>query len=289
VLGEIHMELGEYAAARRIFGALYARQSSLAVAPRLARWLELQGQIEAARRLLTNALDTAVTRPKLPREQVAWFHLRVGELELRGGHFGAARSAFRAGLAVAPQDARLLAAMARLEVARGRWRRAVDLGERAIAIAPDPATLGLIGDAFATLGDSARAEEYFHTMEVVTLAQPGGFHRAWTLFLLDHQRRVPEVLAQVQEEIHIRRDIYGWDLLAWALHRAGRDREALPAMAKALALGTEDASLFYHMGTIQRALGQRVAARRYLARALAVNPSFHPTQARDARAALEAL
>jgi tetratricopeptide (TPR) repeat protein len=126
-------------------------------------------------------------------------------------------------------------------------------------------------------------------MEVVTLAQPGGFHRAWTLFLLDHQRRVPEVLAQVQEEIHIRRDIYGWDLLAWALHRAGRDREALPAMAKALALGTEDASLFYHMGTIQRALGQRVAARRYLARALAVNPSFHPTQARDARAALEAL
>jgi tetratricopeptide (TPR) repeat protein len=289
VLGEIHMELGEYAAARGIFGALYARRSNLAVAPRLARWLELQGQIEAARRLLTNARDTAVTRPKMPGEQVAWFHLRVGDLELHGGHLGAARSAFRAGLAVAPHDARLLAAMARLEAARGRWRRAVELGERAIAIAPDPATLGLIGDGYAALGDSARAEEYFHTMEVVTLAQPGGFHRAWNLFLLDHRRRVPEVLAQVREEIHTRRDIYGWDLLAWALHRAGRDREALPAMAQALALGTEDALLFYHMGTIQRALGHRVAARRYLARALAVNPYFHPKQARDARAALEAL
>lgn len=289
VLGEIHMELGEYAVARRTFGALYARRSNLAVAPRLARWLELQGQIEAARRLLTNARDTAATRPKLPREQVAWFHLRVGDLEQRGGHLGAARSAFRAGLAVAPQDARLLAAMSRLEAARGRWRRAVELGERAIAIAPDPATLGLIGDGYAALGDSARAGEYYHTMEVVTLAQQGGFHRAWNLFLLDHQRRVPEVLAQVQEEIHVRRDIYGWDLLAWALHSAGRDREALPAMAKALALGTEDATLLYHMGMIQRELGHRVAARRSLSRALAINPSFHPTQARDARAALEAL
>lgn len=288
VLGEIHMELGEYAAARRLFGELYAWRSNLAVAPRLARWLELRGQNEEARRLLTNARDTAVTRPKMPREQVAWFHLRVGDLELRHGHLGAARAAFRAGLAVAPQDARLLSAMARLEVARGRWRRAVELGERAIAIAPDPATLGLIGDGYAALGDSARAEEYFHTMEVVTLAQPGGFHRAWSLFLLDHQRRIPEVLAQVEAEIHSRRDVYGWDLLAWALHQAGRDREALPAMTRALALGTEDAMLFYHLGTIQRALGHRVAAKRSLARALAINPTFHPTQARDARAALEA-
>jgi hypothetical protein len=46
--------------------------------------------------------------------------------------------------------------------------------------------------------------------------------------------------------------------------------------------------LFYHMGTIQQALGHRVAAKRHLARALAINPTFHPTQARDARAVLEA-
>jgi tetratricopeptide (TPR) repeat protein len=218
---------------------------------------------------------------------VAWFHLRIGDLELHAGHV-APRSAFRAGLAVAPQDARLLAAMADSRP-RGRWRRTVELGERAIAIAPDPATLGLIGDGYAALGDSTRAEEYYHTMEVVTRAQPGGFHRAWSLFLLDHQRRIPQVLAQVQEETRTRRDIYGWDLLAWALHCAGRDREALPAMAKALVLGTQDALLHYHMGKIQLALGHRVAARRTLARALALNPHFHPTQARDARAALEAL
>jgi len=289
VLAEIEMELGHYDVTRRLFGALYRSRADLAVAPRLARWLELQGQVEEARRLLSAAIDTARARPKLPREQVAWFHLRIGDLELRQGHVGTAERAFRAGLAVAPNDARLLAALARVHVARGRWREAVHEGERAIAIAPDPATLGLIGDAYAALGDSGEAVQYVRAMEAVTLAQPGGFHRAWSLFLLDHDRRVPEVLQQVQREIETRQDIYGWDLLAWALHRAGRDREALPAMAKAMTLHTDDAMLFYHRGMIERALGHRVAARRDLERALDVNPYFSPAGARAARAALRGL
>jgi len=285
VLGEIEMELGDYAAARRRFGALYGRRATLAVAPRLARWLELQGRVEAARRLLSGALDSARAQPRLPREQLAWFHLRLGDLELRSGHLGTASRVFGDGLAIAPQDARLLAAMARLETARGRWRRAVDFGEQAIAIAPDPATLGLVGDGYFALGDSAQSASYWHAMEAVTLAQPGGFHRAWSLFLLDHGRRVPEVLDRVREEIRSRPDVYGWDLLAWALHLAGRDREALPAMARALSLGTRDATLFYHAGMIERSLGHRLAARDALTRALAADPWF--PQAALARDALE--
>lgn len=272
MLAEIEMELGDYRTARAAFGALYAQRTNLAVAPRLARWLELEGQVEEARRLLVGAGDSAAANPKMPREQLAWFHLRVGDLELRGGHPGSAERAYRAGLAVAPNDARLLAAMARVESARGRLRSAIGFGERSIAIAPDPATLGLIGDAYAGLGDTATAAEYVHAMEVVTFAQPGGFHRAWSLFLLDHERRVPEVLAQVQTEIRGRPDIYGWDLLAWALHRSGRDREALPAMSRALSLGTPDAMLLTHMALIERGIGHRIAAAELLRRAYDINP-----------------
>lgn len=266
ILAEIDMELGRYDVARASFGVLYSQRTNLAVAPRLARWLELEGHVEEARRLLTDALALALANPKMPREQIAWFHLRVGDLELRSGYPRSAERAYGAGLAAAPDDARLLAAMARLESARGRRRDAIAFGERSIAIAPDPATLGLIGDAYAALGDSAKAREYIHAMEVVTLAQPGGYHRAWSLFLLDHDLHVPEVLAQVETEIRTRPDIYGWDLLAWALHRSGRDREALPAMARALSLGTRDAMLFNHMAMIERGVGHRIAAQQYLER-----------------------
>src|SRR5207237_7949523 len=97
---------------------------------------------------------------------------------------------------------------------------------------------------------------YYKTMEVAVAGQPGAYHRAWSLFLLDHNRRVPEVLANVQKEIETRKDVYGYDLLGWALHREHREREASVAMKRARRLGTQDAMLCYHEQMIDGALGE---------------------------------
>ena len=250
VLAEIELELGRYQEARALFDSLWPSRHDLAVAPRLARWAELTGRTDLARRLLEQALADAQRRPDLPVEQVAWFHLRVGDLALRDGRLDAAESALRAGLALRPGDYRLLAAMARLAAARGQWRQAVGYGEQAIAAVPDPATFGVISDAYAALGDSEHAAQYAHAMELAVAGQPGQWHRAWSLFLLDHHRRIPEVLDRVRAELVTRHDIYGYDLLAWALHQAHRDREARVAMARALALGTDDPLLSQHAAAI---------------------------------------
>ncbi|HEY3258330.1 MAG TPA: hypothetical protein VGJ64_05700, partial [Gemmatimonadaceae bacterium] len=114
-------------------------------------------------------------------------------------------------------------------------------------------------------------------------------HRAWSLFLLDHDLRIPEVLANVQREIETRKDVYGYDLLAWALHKEHKDAEARAAMIEARRLGTQDALLFYHEGMIDRALGEKRRARYFLTKALALNPQFHPTQPREIRAVLDSL
>jgi predicted TPR repeat methyltransferase len=60
-------------------------------------------------------------------------------------------------------------------------------------------------------------------------------------------------------------------------------------MARALALGTQDAMLFYHAGMIELALGDSAAARAQLERALATNPAWHPTQPARVRALLDTL
>ena len=109
-------------------------------------------------------------------------------------------------------------------------------------------------------------------MEIAVSKQATAYHRAWSLFLLDHGRRVSEVLAKAQEELHTRQDIYGYDVVAWALHASGRDREAREAMNHALALGTQDAMLFYHAAVIDRALGKRDVAARELEHARTLNP-----------------
>ncbi len=277
LLGEIELELGAYDSAGVRFASLWSARRDLSVAPRLARWLEIAGRGEAARRVLADALAEARGRPDLPREQVAWFWLRVGDLALRQGRLVEADDAFRTGLTVFPRDYRLLGAQARLAALRGRWTEAVDAGERAIAVLPDPATLGLLSDAYAALGDTARSESLARAMETVVRGQPGAWHRAWSLFLLDHDRPAALVLAKVRDELRTRRDVYGYDLLAWALHKQGHDAEARAAIARALAQGTRDAMLDFHAAEIARALGDRPAAERYALAARAVNPAFQPT------------
>ena len=291
LLGETCLEVGDHDGARAAFDAIpRARRGDPAVAPRLARWAEIRGDTATALVLLRGAVALADSTPELPREQRAWFHLRMADLDLRQRRQRRAERELRAGLAANPGDHRLLAALARVAAARGAWRDAVRHGERAIATALDPATLGVLAHAYAALGDTARAAEYDRAMAAAAGQQPGGHHRAWSLYLLDRGRRVPEVLAAAEAELAAgRRDVYGYDLLAWALHAAGRPEEARRAMAEALAQGTQDATLLYHAGMIARRAGARGTAAAYLRRALAVSPVFDPAGAPAARAALDSL
>ncbi|HMA02928.1 MAG TPA: tetratricopeptide repeat protein [Gemmatimonadaceae bacterium] len=271
-LGEIQMELGHYRDARATFASVAGNASDLSVAPRLARWAELEGHPDESYRLLNASLLAIIDRKDVPDEQKAWFWLRIGDLQFRRGRLDEAASDYRRGLAAHTDDYRLLSAMAKLEGARRRWHDAIDYGERSVAVSFDPATLGVMSDAYAALGDSAKANEYAHAMEIAVSRQATAYHRAWSLFLLDHGRRVSEVLAKAQEEVGTRQDIYGYDVVAWALHASHRNQEAREAMNHALALGTQDAMLFYHAAEIDRALGRRDVAARELEHARTLNP-----------------
>jgi tetratricopeptide (TPR) repeat protein len=271
-LGEIQMELGHYDDARTSFASVAGNTSDLSVAPRLARWEELQGHPDSAYRLLNASLLAVIDRRDVPAEQKAWFWLRMGDLQFRRGKVSEAASDYERGLDAHADDYRLLSAMAKLEGARHEWQKAIDYGERSVAASFDPATLGVMSDSYAALGDSAKADEYAHAMEIAVSKQATAYHRAWSLFLLDHGRRVGEVLAKAQEELKTRQDIYGYDVVAWSLHVSGRDHEARDAMSRALSLGTQDAMLFYHASMIDRALGRSEVAAKELEHARTLNP-----------------
>jgi len=291
ILGEVDLEVGDYDGAAKAFASLSDKsRANLGIAPRFARWLEIRGQSAQARQILYRTEKMAESsRDGLTREQLAWFHLRVADIELRNGRIRGAERAIRSGRAALPDDYRLLAAEARLASVRHDWNRAIALGDSAVAIVLDPATLGLIGDAYAALGDSSKAEEYIRTMEVAVTQQPGAYHRAWSLFLLDHGRRIPEVTAKIREELKTRRDIYGYDLLGWAMYKQGRYEEARAALQTALSQGTQDAMIYYHAGMVERASGRAASARASLERAMAINPYFDATHPAAVRATLDSL
>lgn len=254
MLGEACLETGDYEGARVAFDSISAAgRASLAVAPRLARWAEIRGDTATARRLVRASVNTVARLDGVSREQAAWFYLRAADFEIRYGRAPRGEALLEAGLARNPGDARLLAAMARARAAQHDWRGVITYGDSAINRQLDPATLGVVSDAYAALGDSASAREYSTAMEAAVGQQPGTYHRAWSLFQLDHGQRVDAVLAAAQAEIATRPDVYGHDLLAWALFKRGRLAEARVAMRRALAQGIRDPQILQHSAAIEAA------------------------------------
>ncbi|MEP6509304.1 MAG: tetratricopeptide repeat protein [Gemmatimonadales bacterium] len=253
LLGEIELELGDYDAAASHFGAIQYDGRNFTVSARLARWNELTGHLDIARGLLQRAIVAVDKRDDLPAEQVAWFHYRLGELEMRAGNLRAADSSFHIGLARHPDDIRVLGGLSRAALAQGAWQQAVDFGERATAIQLDPATLGTVSRAYAELGDTAQAASYARAMSVSALKQPGVIHRAWGLFILDHGNASDraDVLRRARLELRDRKDVYGHDLVAWALFRDGQLAAARKEMNLALAQHTEDVMLAEHARAIE--------------------------------------
>ena len=289
LLGEISMELGDDKTAAWMFDSLWTQRTHLSIAPRLARWAELNGRLPLARELIERARDEARRRHDVPRETRAWFELREGDLAMRMGRVRAAEASYRSGLVVEPNDPRLLLALARLHAVRGRPGRAIELAERALALQFSPDVLGVIADAHTALGDTAKAAEFYTAMEVAVTQQPGPFHRSWALSLLDRGVSVPEILERARAEYTGRKDVHGCDLLAWAFYKAGRLDDASAPMREALRLNTPDATLWYHDGMIALSLGDRAHARASLQRALDINPYFHSFAPARVRAVLDSL
>ena len=274
MLAEVELEVGDYASAATHFRTVALDADRPSIGARLARWYEVSGQLWKAQAILRLAAARLAKSRDIPREQLAWFHYRLGELYLRGGQRQAADSSFHRPLAALPTDYRALGGLSRLSAAKGDWNAAIDFGARAIAVQLDPATLGTMSDAYAALGDTAQARSFGDAMAVAALSQPGAIHRAWGLFLLDHDRDVSRVLREARADTVHRRDVFGYDLLAWASYKAGRTDEARKAAVLARSQGTEDATLLYHAGMIEIAAGDSTAGRSLLSRAFALKPSL---------------
>jgi Tfp pilus assembly protein PilF len=288
-LGEIALELGNYHEADRLFGSVALSRFEPAIGIRYARWLEVNGRSAEARALFETLRARLAGGFRIPAEQLAWLDLRIGELAARNGQPALAKSAFRRGLALLPDDARLLGALARLSADRGAWADAIQLGERALAQVLDPATLITLWEAHAATGNRDKAKEYERALEVALSGRPGAMHRAWALFLLDRGLKVNKVVTDALQELSVRRDVYGYDLAAWALLRAGRFVEAGRYADSAVSRGTCDAGLNYRAGRVALGAGDSTVARARLRRALEINPRFHPSLADTARRILEQL
>jgi tetratricopeptide (TPR) repeat protein len=134
-----------------------------------------------------------------------------------------------------------------------------------------------LGDLYRNAGrtqEAARQDGLLRAEEELFRANGVDVDLDIALFDADHEVDLAAGLAAARAEWGRRHSIHVADALAWELYANGRPKEALAYANRALSLGMRNALFSFHRGMIERALGMAPAARRDLAEALSINPSF---------------
>ena len=291
IMADAHLSLGNYPKAEEIYKQLAETDPTSPVLARLAHLEELHGNSEEALNLMRRAAGNAL-QAEGTRESVAWYLLRVADVYFNRGEIKEAGSYYEASLRVFDNYHLALAGLGKVRAAQGKFDEAITYYQRAIDIIPQPEFLAALGDLYMLTGQPEQAKIQYDTVEFIgTLASVNQqiYNRQLANFYSDHDLHLDKALAFALTELESRKDIYGYDAAAWAQYKNQNYEEAQILMNQALALGTRDASLYYHAGMIEFALGNKENARELLSEALAINPHFSVLNSAVAQRTLETL
>ena len=293
-LGDAGLELGDLAGARSAYDRLAVVAPSAAASVRLGHLAFVAGDPVGAVRFARGAVAQA-DEEELEGERAGFYRYQLADTLLATGDRTGAEAAYRDALARDPRSFLAHAGLGRALAADGRLDDAIQELSAAIAIVPQPDALARRADLYRLrngAGDATRADHDGQTvLAIARLAGAAGsvYDRTLALYLANHGQDAQRAVDLATAEIAVRKDVYGYDALAWSLLAAGRASDADAAMQTSLAVGTKDARLLYHAGMIAAALGDTGRARTQLAAALELDPSFDALQAERARSTLAGL
>lgn len=282
----ILMEIGRYQEAEQILN----HPSDPDVDPTWmsirARYDELTGNVAGARVVLDEATRRVDRMTSISAYARSWYHLRDAQLAFEAGDGQTATAEYDESLRIYPYNSMALLFAAKLYRAHHDWQRALAAATRSADLYPLPQALGYEADAQRALGD----EEGAQRTDALIAAEQRLFNlqgindRLLAMYYAEHHEHLNDALAAARSDIAKRGDeIYADDTMAWVLATMGRWKEARVYAVRAARYDTADPELQYHCGVIAWHAGYAGEARRRLSAALAVDASFHPFYADDAR------
>ncbi|WP_327669820.1 MULTISPECIES: tetratricopeptide repeat protein [unclassified Streptomyces] len=277
------VELGDYKGALKAADVADSRRPGIPSFTRFAYVHELRGDVTTARKVLDRALAGA-TSPG----DVSYVATALGQLAWRQGEYKDSLRHYATALRADPAAVAALEGRGRARAASGNTAGAIRDLKTVVARAPLPTALVELGELYEARGDDKAAKRQYSLVGTwLRLARAGGVDvdLDTALASTEHGDRAAGLKA-ARAEWQRRHTVHTADALAWALHAAGRDKEALPYARRATATGFGEAAFLYHRGVIELAAGDRAEGRELLREALDRNPAFSPLGAKAARAAL---
>ena len=275
-------ELGRYDEQLKALRTADRLQPSTAVSARYSYAYELRGDLDRAGALLRRTAAAG------SRSDKAYALTLYADILRKQDRLGLAQRQLDVALEASPDYLPALVSTARLQTARGGLEGAVSTWQDVVARQPLPEYLTELGELLLHLGRPDEADAQFAVVRTtIQLLDASGVRTdlETALFEADHGSPA-QALEQARAEWRQRTSVHVADALAWALHRTGRDDEALRAARKATALDSPEAKFWIHRGTIEAALGMDTEARTHLRKGLALDPGLSPWQRTMARETL---
>ncbi|MFH8463969.1 tetratricopeptide repeat protein [Streptomyces sp. NPDC017991] len=240
------------------------------------------------------ALSDAAALAAAPAEQADCL-VRVGESAWERGEPAESLRAFEAALRADPGEHAARAGQGRALAALGRDSEALLAYQSALAKQPLPRYALELGELYESLGLGGAARAQYDVLRArVREGDAAGVNEELVLglFEADHGEAGGAV-RRLRGEWARHPSVAVADALGWALHRDGKDREAIGFATRATDRvrggGARVALYSFHRGVIERGLGNDPGARRHLGEALRISPVFSPLLVPVALRALEEL
>ena len=273
-LGDALFELGHVRKADAAYQDMIDLRPNVGSYVRASYAAQYHGDYDAAVRALELALDAAPPTGETP----AFIHHQLGDVFATLGDHDRSERVNSIGVELAPGFVPPTVGVAESYIARGRYEEALPIMERAARDLPALEYLVTLGDLYWVLGNEDAANQTYQRA-----AARFGQYRAndvlpdhdFVLFYADHGLREKAALRDARVIYEDRPTAAAADTLAWALHAAGRDGEALISAREALRrTRPSDASVYFHAASIAEGVGNTDQGRRWARRALEIDPRF---------------
>lgn len=285
-LTDAHIELGNYAEAIKNAQQMVDLRPDMSSYARVSSVRSLHGDDKGAIEAMSLASKTA---DPSDYEAQAWCLVHLGDEYFKVGRYDEAEKSYDAAIAVFPNYHYALSGKGRARAARGDYETAVKFLTQAKDRVPFTETVISLGDAQIKLGKPDEAQKNYDLAVFIEQKFGDIDKRRLALLWADHDIKLDEALEVARKEHGYRKDIYTADILAWCLYKKGNFQEAKTAITEAMRIKTKDARIYYHAGMIEKALGNKKEAARFLNMALQMSPAFDILQADVAKQNLQDL
>lgn len=286
VLTDANVELGNYKEAIDAVQNMVDTRPGMESYARVSYVRSLHGDSDGAIEAMRLAARVADPQDK---EGQSWCLVFLGNELFKVGRYEEAEKQYDAALKILPDFHLALAGKGFARAAAGDYENAIKVFTQTQTRVPTTEVVIALGDVYAKSGNADKAAEQYKLAEFIEQKLGNIDQRRLALLWADQDEKLDEALEIAMREHSARKDIFTADIYAWCLYKKGNFADANKAIQEAMRLKTKDARIFYHAGMIEKSLGNKKEAAKFLKMAIALNPSFDILQSEKAKTALQEL